>query len=147
MAQKYKAHIDAFMETVRQRNENEPEFLQAVHEVAESVIPFIEDNPKYKTAKILERIVEPERTILFRVPWTLDSGEVMVNRGYRVEFNSAIGPYKGGLRFHPTVNLSVLKFLGFEQIFKNSEQQQSLRRTSLAAIGPVLIRHLANSFP
>jgi glutamate dehydrogenase (NADP+) len=120
MAQKYQAHIDAFMETVRQRNENEPEFLQAVHEVAESVIPFIEENPKYKVAKILERIVEPERTILFRVPWTLDSGEVMVNRGYRVEFNSAIGPYKGGLRFHPTVNLSVLKFLGFEQIFKNS---------------------------
>lgn len=108
------------MNTVRERNPHEPEFLQAVHEVAESVIPFIEENSKYKIAKILERVVEPERTILFRVPWTTDGGEVMVNRGYRVEFNSAIGPYKGGLRFHPTVNLSVLKFLGFEQIFKNS---------------------------
>jgi glutamate dehydrogenase (NADP+) len=91
-----------------------------VHEVAESVIPFIEENPKYKKARILERITEPERTIMFRVAWTDDAGNVHVNRGYRVEFNSAIGPYKGGLRFHPTVNLSVLKFLGFEQIFKNS---------------------------
>jgi glutamate dehydrogenase (NADP+) len=88
--------------------------------VAESVIPFIEENPKYKKARILERITEPERTIMFRVSWTDDAGNVHVNRGYRVEFNSAIGPYKGGLRFHPTVNLSVLKFLGFEQIFKNS---------------------------
>ena len=120
MAQKYHSQIEAFMNTVRERNPHEPEFLQAVHEVAESVIPFIEENSKYKIAKILERVVEPERTILFRVPWTTDGGEVMVNRGYRVEFNSAIGPYKGGLRFHPTVNLSVLKFLGFEQIFKNS---------------------------
>ena len=120
MAQKYHSQIEAFMNTVRERNPHEPEFLQAVQEVAESVIPFIEENSKYKIAKILERVVEPERTILFRVPWTTDGGEVMVNRGYRVEFNSAIGPYKGGLRFHPTVNLSVLKFLGFEQIFKNS---------------------------
>lgn len=112
--------VDAFMESVKATNGHEPEFLQAVEEVAESVIPFMEDNPKYKEAKILERIVEPERVIMFRVPWTDDKGEVQVNRGYRVEFNSAIGPYKGGLRFHPTVNLSVLKFLGFEQIFKNS---------------------------
>ncbi|OFZ51572.1 MAG: glutamate dehydrogenase, partial [Bacteroidetes bacterium RIFCSPHIGHO2_02_FULL_44_7] len=93
---------------------------QAVHEVAEAVIPVIEETPRYKTAKILERIVEPERTIMFRVPWLDDKGEVQVNRGYRIEFNSAIGPYKGGLRFHPSVNLSILKFLGFEQIFKNS---------------------------
>lgn len=108
------------MESVKARNGHEPEFLQAVEEVAESVIPFIEKNPKYKEAKVLERMVEPERVIMFRVPWTDDNGEVQVNRGYRVEFNSAIGPYKGGLRFHPTVNLSVLKFLGFEQVFKNS---------------------------
>ena len=102
------------------KNAHEPEFLQAVQEVAEAVIPFIEQNPKYKTTRILDRIVEPERTIMFRVPWLDDNGEVQVNRGYRVEFNSAIGPYKGGLRFHPSVNLSILKFLGFEQIFKNS---------------------------
>lgn len=108
------------MERVRAMNPGEPEFLQAVQEVAETVIPFIEANPKYKQHQILERIVEPERTIIFRVPWVDDQGAVHVNRGYRVEFNSAIGPYKGGLRFHPTVNLSVLKFLGFEQIFKNS---------------------------
>ncbi|MEM9053445.1 MAG: NADP-specific glutamate dehydrogenase, partial [Bacteroidota bacterium] len=95
-------------------------FLQAVEEVAEVIIPFLEDNPKYKEAKILERMVEPERTIMFRVPWIDDQGEIQVNRGYRVEFNSAIGPYKGGLRFHPSVNLSILKFLGFEQVFKNS---------------------------
>lgn len=101
-------------------NPNEPEFIQAVQEVADSIFPFMDDHPKYKDAKILERIVEPERTIIFRVPWVDDKGEIQVNRGYRVEFNSAIGPYKGGLRFHPTVNLSVLKFLGFEQTFKNS---------------------------
>lgn len=112
--------INAFMDYVKQRNSNEPEFLQAVHEVAETVIPFIENNPKYQGKKLLERMVEPERTILFRVPWVDDKGETQVNRGYRVEFNSAIGPYKGGLRFHPSVNLSILKFLGFEQVFKNS---------------------------
>ena len=111
---------NAFLDYVKQRNSNEPEFLQAVHEVAETVIPFIENNPKYQGKKLLERMVEPERTILFRVPWVDDSGETQVNRGYRVEFNSAIGPYKGGLRFHPSVNLSILKFLGFEQVFKNS---------------------------
>jgi glutamate dehydrogenase (NADP+) len=112
--------INAFMDYVAQRNSNEPEFLQAVHEVAETVIPFIENNPKYQDKKLLERMVEPERTLMFRVPWVDDSGETQVNRGYRVEFNSAIGPYKGGLRFHPSVNLSILKFLGFEQVFKNS---------------------------
>jgi glutamate dehydrogenase (NADP+) len=108
------------MDRVRAKNGHEPEFLQAVQEVAEAVIPIVEATPKYKAAKILDRIVEPERTIIFRVPWIDDKGEVQVNRGYRVEFNSAIGPYKGGLRFHPSVNLSILKFLGFEQIFKNS---------------------------
>jgi glutamate dehydrogenase (NADP+) len=112
--------IDSFMRTAEERNPHEPEFLQAVHEVAETIIPFIEAHPKYKEAKILERMIEPERIITFRVPWETDAGEVMVNRGYRVEFNSAIGPYKGGLRFHPSVNLSILKFLGFEQVFKNS---------------------------
>ena len=108
------------MDYVKQRNSNEPEFLQAVHEVAETVLPFIENNPKYQGKKLLERMVEPERTVMFRVPWVDDNGETQVNRGYRVEFNSAIGPYKGGLRFHPSVNLSILKFLGFEQVFKNS---------------------------
>jgi glutamate dehydrogenase (NADP+) len=120
MSNKYHSEIEAFMDRVRAKNGHEPEFLQAVQEVAEAVIPIVEATPKYKSAKILDRIVEPERTIIFRVPWIDDKGEVQVNRGYRVEFNSAIGPYKGGLRFHPSVNLSILKFLGFEQIFKNS---------------------------
>ncbi|NBV08036.1 MAG: NADP-specific glutamate dehydrogenase [Flavobacteriia bacterium] len=120
MSSNYQSQIDAFMDSVKAKNGHEPEFLQAVHEVAEAIIPFTEAHPKYKTHKILERIIEPERTILFRVPWLDDQGNVQVNRGYRVEFNSAIGPYKGGLRFHPSVNLSILKFLGFEQIFKNS---------------------------
>ena len=120
MSTNYHSEIEAFMNRVSLKNAHEPEFLQAVQEVAEAVIPFIEQNPKYKTTRILDRIVEPERTIMFRVPWLDDNGEVQVNRGYRVEFNSAIGPYKGGLRFHPSVNLSILKFLGFEQIFKNS---------------------------
>jgi glutamate dehydrogenase (NADP+) len=120
MSEKYQAQIDAFMEKMKASHGHEAEFLQAVHEVAEAVIPIIEETPKYKKAKILDRIVEPERVIMFRVPWLDDKGEVQVNRGYRVEFNSAIGPYKGGLRFHPSVNLSILKFLGFEQIFKNS---------------------------
>ncbi|MDA0945876.1 MAG: hypothetical protein RLZZ314_1262 [Bacteroidota bacterium] len=116
----HNAAIKAFMDRVAASNPNEPEFLQAVEEVAEAIVPFMEANPRYKEAKVLERIVEPERVIMFRVPWTDDAGHVQVNRGYRIEFNSAIGPYKGGLRFHPTVNLSILKFLGFEQIFKNS---------------------------
>ena len=120
MNSEHRAAIQAFMELVAQRNPNEPEYLQAVEEVAETIVPFMEAHPKYKTARVLERIVEPERVLMFRVPWTDDAGQVHVNRGYRVEFNSAIGPYKGGLRFHPTVNLSILKFLGFEQIFKNS---------------------------
>ncbi len=113
-------NIKNFVNNVAQSNPNEPEFMQAVQEVAETVIPFIEANPKYQGKKLLERMVEPERTIIFRVPWTDDTGEIHVNRGYRIEFNSAIGPYKGGLRFHPSVNLSILKFLGFEQVFKNS---------------------------
>ncbi len=112
--------IDQFMDNVRIRNAGEVEFHQAVHEVVESLWDFLQDNPTYLHAKILERIVEPERVIQFRVPWRNDRGEVEVNRGFRVEFNSAIGPYKGGLRFHPSVNLSILKFLGFEQVFKNS---------------------------
>ena len=120
MSNMYQKQIEDFMIAVKAKNSHESEFLQAVHEVAEAVIPFMEANPKYKSAKILERIVEPERTIIFRVPWLDDNGNIQVNRGYRVEFNSAIGPYKGGLRFHPSVNLSILKFLGFEQIFKNS---------------------------
>ena len=120
MSSQHQSQIDAFMAQVAAHHAHEPEFLQAVEEVAETVIPFIADNPKYKTHKILERIVEPERVLIFRVPWTDDNGDVQINRGYRVEFNSAIGPYKGGLRFHPTVNLGVLKFLGFEQIFKNA---------------------------
>jgi len=112
--------VKDFMAKMNEKHSHEPEFLQAVEEVAEAVIPYIEKNPKYKKAKILERMVEPERTIMFRVPWLDDKGEVQINKGYRVEFNSAIGPYKGGLRFHPSVNLSILKFLGFEQVYKNS---------------------------
>ncbi len=115
-----KENIKAFIASVEKMNPNEPEFIQAVTEVAETVIPFIEENEKYQNKKLLERMVEPERVIMFRVPWTDDSGEIQINKGYRVQFNSAIGPYKGGLRFHPTVNLSILKFLGFEQVFKNS---------------------------
>ena len=112
--------VDEFMAKVIAKNPGESEFHQAVKEVIESVMPFIEDNPRYVHAKILERIVEPERVIMFRVPWLNDKGEIQVNRGFRIEMNSAIGPYKGGLRFHPTVNLGILKFLAFEQVFKNS---------------------------
>ncbi len=111
---------EAFMDEVKRKNSGEPEFHQAVYEVVESLWEFLEENPHYKHSRVLERMVEPERVIMFRVPWRNDRGEVEVNRGYRVEFNSAIGPYKGGLRFHPSVNLSILKFLGFEQVFKNS---------------------------
>ena len=113
-------NIQDFLDKVSQRNQNEPEFLQAVHEVAETIIPFIEQNKKYQNAKLLERMVEPERVIMFRVSWLDDEGNIQINRGYRVQMNSAIGPYKGGLRFHPSVNLSILKFLAFEQTFKNS---------------------------
>lgn len=112
--------LNEFMAKVEKRNGNEPEFLQSVFEVAESVIPFTEKHTKYKKHKILERMTEPERVIIFRVPWLNDQGEVEINRGFRVQMNSAIGPYKGGLRFHPSVTLSVLKFLAFEQVFKNS---------------------------
>ena len=112
--------INSFVEAVSKRNPNEPEFMQAVHEVAETVIPFIEQNSKYQNKMLLERMVESERIIMFRVVWTDDAGNTQVNRGYRIQMNSAIGPYKGGLRFHPSVNLSILKFLAFEQTFKNS---------------------------
>jgi glutamate dehydrogenase (NADP+) len=112
--------IHDFMKGVIAKNPNEIEFLQAVEEVAEAVIPFMQENPKYNNKMLLERMVEPERVLMFRVPWLDDNGNTQVSRGYRVEFNSAIGPYKGGLRFHPSVNLSILKFLGFEQVFKNS---------------------------
>jgi len=108
------------MDAVKARNSGETEFHQAVHEVVESLWGFLKDNPHYLHARILDRVVEPERVLQFRVPWRNDRGDVEVNRGFRVEFNSAIGPYKGGLRFHPSVNLSILKFLGFEQVFKNS---------------------------
>ncbi len=113
-------NIQDFIDLIKKRNPNEPEFIQAVTEVAEAVIPFIKENPAYGADKLLERIAEPERVTMFRVPWTDDNNEVHVNRGYRIQMNSAIGPYKGGLRFHPTVNLSILKFLAFEQTFKNS---------------------------
>ena len=112
--------VKDFLEIVSQRNSHEPEFLQAVREVSETIIPFIEQNRKYQNKKLLERMVEPERVVMFRVPWLDDSGEIRINRGFRVQMNSAIGPYKGGLRFHPSVNLSILKFLAFEQVFKNS---------------------------
>ena len=112
--------IQSFVEAVAKKNPNEPEFMQAVHEVAETVIPFIEENKKYQNKMLLERMVESERIIMFRVVWTDDSGATQVNRGYRIQMNSAIGPYKGGIRFHPSVNLSILKFLAFEQTFKNS---------------------------
>ena len=112
--------VKQFMDKVVAKNPSEVEFHQAVMEVVESIIPFMEENPKYKAANMLERIVEPERVLMFRVPWVDDKGQFQVNRGYRIEMNSAIGPYKGGLRLHPTVNLGVLKFLAFEQVFKNS---------------------------
>ena len=114
------ASAAAFMEAVKAKNPAEPEFHQAVDEVVESLWPVLDKRPEYRKAKILERVVEPERVILFRVPWVDDKGEVQVNRGFRIEMNSAIGPYKGGLRFHPSVNLGILKFLAFEQVFKNS---------------------------
>lgn len=116
----FEVQLNEFMAKLIAKNPGEHEFHQAVQEVAESLIPFIEENPQYKKAQILERIVEPERVIMFRVAWVDDKGEIRVNRGYRIQMNSAIGPYKGGLRFHPTVNLGILKFLAFEQIFKNS---------------------------
>ncbi len=114
------SYVESVIEQVKQKNADQPEFIQAVSEVLTSIEPAIEAHPEYEEAALLERIVEPERAILFRVPWVDDNGKVQVNRGYRVQFNSALGPYKGGLRLHPSVNLSIIKFLGFEQIFKNS---------------------------
>ena len=114
------SYVDSVIERVKAKNPNEPEFIQAVTEVLKSLEPVIESNPAYEKAGLLERIVEPERVVMFRVPWVADDGTVQVNRGFRVEFNSALGPYKGGLRLHPSVNLGIIKFLGFEQIFKNS---------------------------
>ncbi|MBR2347560.1 MAG: NADP-specific glutamate dehydrogenase [Candidatus Methanomethylophilaceae archaeon] len=113
-------YLQTVFDGLKQRNADQPEFLQAVEEVLESLVPVVEARPELEKAGIIERLVEPERIIMFRVPWVDDQGKVQVNRGYRVQYNSAIGPYKGGLRFHPSVNLSILKFLGFEQIFKNS---------------------------
>ncbi len=112
--------LDAFLSHIKQRDPDQPEFHQAVEEVLRTLWPFLEENPRYMQAGIIERMVEPERVILFRVPWVDDAGKVHVNRGYRIQMNSAIGPYKGGIRFHPSVNLGVLKFLAFEQVFKNS---------------------------
>ena len=112
--------VEDFMAMIEHKNPNEPEFHQAVHEVVESLWSFLQDNQDYIYSGVMQRVVEPERVIMFRVPWRNDKGDVEVNRGYRIEFNSALGPYKGGLRFHPSVNLSILKFLGFEQVFKNS---------------------------
>jgi glutamate dehydrogenase/leucine dehydrogenase len=114
------SNVNDFIESLKLKNPNEIEFHQAVHEVVESIWDFVVDNPQYQYNAILERMTEPERVIMFRVPWMDDKGVIQINKGYRIEFNSAIGPYKGGLRFHPSVNLSILKFLGFEQIFKNS---------------------------
>ncbi len=114
------SYSDEIIERVKAKNPNEPEFIQAVTEVMNSLRLVVDNDPKYQNEALLERIVEPERIIMFRVPWVDDEGKVQVNRGFRVQFNSAIGPYKGGLRFHPSVNLSIIKFLGFEQIFKNS---------------------------
>ncbi len=114
------AYLLSVLDELKAKSAHEPEFLQAVEEVLESLEPVVEADPRYEQQNIIGRIVEPERVVMFRVPWVDDTGKVQVNRGYRVQFNSAIGPYKGGLRFHPTVNLSVIKFLGFEQIFKNS---------------------------
>jgi len=116
----YDEKLNSFMNNVIAKNQGEPEFHQAVREVIEYVLPYVEENPQYRGSKILERIIEPDRAISFRVPWLDDKGEVQVNRGYRIQFNNAIGPYKGGLRFHPSVYMGILKFLGFEQTFKNS---------------------------
>ena len=113
-------YITKVLTQVKEKNADQPEFIQAVEEVLESLKPVIEAHPEYEKQAILERLVEPERTLMFKVPWMDDNGQVHVNRGYRVQFSSAIGPYKGGLRLHPSVNLGIIKFLGFEQIFKNS---------------------------
>ncbi|MGB3463982.1 MAG: Glu/Leu/Phe/Val dehydrogenase dimerization domain-containing protein, partial [Cyclobacteriaceae bacterium] len=120
MSDKVSEHVERFMNGLKRRNPGEIEFHQAVREVAESLMPFILENPKYQESQILERLTEPDRVVIFRVCWEDDQGNIRTNRAWRVQFNNSIGPYKGGLRFHPTVSLSILKFLGFEQIFKNS---------------------------
>ncbi len=112
--------VEKIMQNLEQRNPGETEYLQAVHEVLESIVDVYNENPHFASANIIERLIEPDRVLTFKVPWFDDEGNVHVNRGFRVQFNNAIGPYKGGLRFHPSVNLSILKFLGFEQIFKNA---------------------------
>jgi len=113
-------YVKDFMDEIKAKNPAQPEFHQAVYEVVNSISLVLDRHPEYRKAKILERIAEPERVIMFRVSWMDDAGEIQVNRGYRIQMNSAIGPYKGGLRFHPTVNLGILKFLAFEQVFKNA---------------------------
>ena len=122
------SYVDNVIESVVKKNPNEPEFIQAVTEVLNSLRLVVDNDEKYQNAALLERIVEPERVVMFRVPWVDDAGKVQVNRGYRVQFNSAIGPYKGGLRLHPSVNLSIIKFLGFEQIFQKLPDRSSHRR-------------------
>ncbi len=119
--------VAEFMEILVKKNHGETVFHQAVHEVVESLVPVLQRHPEFHEARILERMVEPERVVMFRVPWVDDRGEVQINRGFRVEMNSAIGPYKGGLRFHPTVNLGILKFLAFEQVFKNCADHTAAR--------------------
>src|SRR4051794_14938894 len=114
------ASVQPVFDTVLARSPHEPEFQQAVHEVLGTIAPVLEQHPEYIDAGILDRLVEPERQIMFRVPWVDDAGRLHVNRGYRIQFSSVLGPYKGGLRFHPSVNLSIIKFLGFEQVFKNA---------------------------
>ncbi|MGV8577485.1 Glu/Leu/Phe/Val dehydrogenase dimerization domain-containing protein, partial [Pseudomonas aeruginosa] len=116
----YAVSVESFLSSLQRHNPHQPEYLQAVREVFTSLWPFIERNPRYREQALLERLVEPERVIQFRVSWVDDRGQVQVNRAFRVQFNSAIGPYQGGMRFHPSVNLSILKFLGFEQTFKNA---------------------------
>jgi len=115
-----KQYVQDVLDLVKKRDPDQVEFQNTVKEVLTTIVPVLESNPKYKEMKLLERMVEPERVVIFRVPWQDDKGEIHINRGYRVQMNSAIGPYKGGLRFHPSVNLSILKFLAFEQVFKNS---------------------------
>ncbi len=116
----FKSNLESFMAGLVRRNPNEPEFHQAVREVVETLLPFVAEHPKYREARILERMTEPDRIVIFRVTWEDDNGAVRANRAWRVQFNNAIGPYKGGMRFHPSVNQSILKFLGYEQVFKNS---------------------------
>ena len=120
-------YVEKVIEEVKAKNAEQPEFIQAVTEVLQSLEPVIAAHPEYEEAGLLERIVEPERVVMFRVPWVDDAGNVQVNRGFRVQFNSAIGPYKGGLRLHPSVNLGIIKFLGFEQIFRNSLRSEERR--------------------